>query len=1030
MLSSRSISGTPGAAAKYYTVGDYYTKGADETSTWIGAGADRLQLSGDVSKDDLTTILKGDLPAGHEAAWKRYESEAKPHRPGRDFTFSAPKSVSVAALVGGDKRLIAAHEAAVDVASAYLETYAATRVRMRGGEIEYRLTENMVAAKFLEFASREEEAQLHTHLVVANMTFDAKSGKWRSMEYDGLETAKMAAGQVYRSALAKSAKKLGFQIESDPTTGFFAITGVPEKLIDDHSTRSKQIDEHLKGKEDQSSKARARAALATRKNKAKTTIKDLTRHWKDRAGPDLRALNAVLRAARSKVGRKNNRDGAERTSADHLNATLNRAMRFGLGHATSGEAVVDEAQIIRNALQVSVGETVLGDVRRRLDAMRQDKKLIAATEQTGGRRLYRGRTASKDLQAEERFANLLAATKGTLKPILRDQTAERRLGRFRIKIKDKGQGQRVPLSPEQFDAAKTILTTGDRVHHVLGVGGAGKSSMVRALKEAAPLRGHLAVAKTAVAASSLGKDAGVPWMTVDKFLARAGADLSFGGVLYVDEATMLGTRAAARIDALASKDHFRVVVIGDDKQLPAIEQGKPHAIAGRLGAAVSQLKTSRRHKTQSVKNAVAAARIGRIGRAMKHIDRINSRDSADLALGAAQAWAVSDDRANNRILSLDNKMRVAASDHVRNILKREGVVAEFGAKVEIFSAHPMTDAQKKIAAFYPTEDAGIVFTYGDKKLKLEKNARLRIVGRKGETLLLEREQRGRRGDKERMAWNPRKSSIRGVSVYDVQRREIAKGDVIQWKRNQKDKGNLKNGMEGVVVALKGAKATIAFDDGAARKLDLDENPHWDHAYALTVYKAQGATYRTPFVIAPARSGPLLNQQTFYTALSRAQQSISLWTDDRDKLTKVLLNAQGGKTSALEGVGRLRPAAVNGDARQEATAASGRRDQPLETTAAGPSDARPDLSRTPELDDAARKETRSTQEKAAQSRDGRNQARNGGREQAKAPVKEKKQTVRDQEEQDRKIAKAAEEQAKALEKETRDAPERDGGGMSR
>lgn len=900
MLSSRSISATPAGAARYYAQGDYYTKGAEETSVWMGKGAAHLKLGGEatgVGEKELAGILKGNLPGGETAAWKQSETQERPHRPGRDFTFSAPKSASVAALVGGDKRLVAAHEKAVSAASDYLETYAMTRVRLRSGGLDYRLTGNIVAAAFLEFSSREEEAQLHTHLVVANMTFDKSCGKWRSMDYDGLETAKMAAGQVYRSALAKEALRLGYEIDADPTTGFFALKGVPERLIDEHSTRSKQIEAYLEKNPDDPFAAK-NAKVKTRKDKATTTLSALIAGWKEKAGELLPLLEATIAAAKVREDERNRSSGLKPAKRD----AVARSLRFGVGHATAGEAVVDEAAIIRHSLQVSVGETDLGDIKKALSAGATRGAILETAHQTGGRRLYRGRTMSRDLRAEERFATILKRGRGKLRAILKANTADRRLGTFRIEERCAEGVRTYPLSTEQHAAAREILTSKDRVHHVQGVGGAGKSAMVGAIKSAAPLRVHLAVAKTAIAAESLGRDAGISSMTVDKFLAGGGRGIAPGGILYVDEASMLGTRAAQRIDRLASENHFRVVVIGDAKQLPAIEQGKPHALAAALGAGVSTLTTSRRHKTQSVQSAVAAAREGRVRAAIEAVDRVHARAQQELPGAVAHAWAASENRERNKILALDNQARVAASAEVRRILKTEGALDRNGSEWEIFTAHPMTRAQMKLPAFYPSRNAAVVFHKGDKTRRLERGAAYRIVTRNREGLILERE--GARGQVERMTWNPARASVDGVAVYDIQQRELVKGDIIQWKRNAPERSGLKNGIEGVVKRVDGRKATIRFNDGKTRAIDLAKDPFWDHGYALTVYKAQGATYNHVFLLAPARPGPLLNQQTLYTALSRARYAIELWTNDKNGLVKHLERQPGGKTSALEGVGRV------------------------------------------------------------------------------------------------------------------------------
>lgn len=918
MLSASAITGQPSSAARYYAVGDYYAKGENEPSEWIGAGAEKLGLEesaqrekgggeksdaankASVTREKLETILKGELPPDQKAAWKSNAKNAEKHRPGWDFTLSAPKSLSVAAILGGDDRLVDAHRQAARDAIKFLERYAVTRARVGNGEIDYRHTNNLTAAAFTEFWSRESEAQLHTHNVIANFTFDKKSGMWRALDGTALYAGKLAAGNVYQNSLAKHAIELGYEVKWDQRKGTFEIEGVPAQIIEQNSTRSKQINEYAKEHGLKGYRAMQRAKLNTRADKVHTSHEKLIEKGKASAGNDLSALEKLVDSARRKSKSKELPERAESARIRQVD----RAVRFGLSNASASEAVVEESKIISDTLRIGGPDVQLADVDNSLNEKLENNKLVPASEQTGGKRLYRGRIMKSDLAAEERFARLLSVGRDTLRPILNDATAQKRVGSFRISGNEQGAKTSYPLSSEQFETARAFLTSKDRLFHIQGVGGAGKSAMVGAIKKATRFRDHVAVAKTAIAAQGLGKEAGIRHMTVDAFLAKGGSDIERGGVLYVDEATMLGTRAASRLYELAEQNHFRVAVIGDAKQLPAIEQGKPHVLSGRLGAKVSELKTSRRHKTQSVKDAVGHAREGRIAKALHAVDAIRTRHMKDLAVSVAHDWFSSGDRNRARILVLDNSTRVAISQEARTLLKEAGSIDRNGAQTQIYSARSMTNAEKKFAALYPARNAALVFYKGDKRLRLEKGARFEIKGKAGYKLILER--RGKGGGPSRIEWAPGRSAVSGVSVYDIQERDISRGDQIQWKQNQPDKNGLKNGAEGEVLAVKGDIAKIRFNDGKTRDINIRENPHWDHAYALTVHKAQGATFDRAIIVAPGRAGPLLNQQNFYTAVSRARYQIDLYTDDKNNLVKALTNAPGGKTSALEGVGRIAP----------------------------------------------------------------------------------------------------------------------------
>lgn len=155
-----------GSAGNYYTDKDNYYVLGSMGERWAGRGAEQLGLQGSVDKDVFTRLLEGRLPDGADLS--RMQDGSNRHRPGYDLTFSAPKSVSMMAMLGGDKRLIDAHNQAVDFAVRQVEALASTRV-MTDGQSETVLTGNLVMALFNHDTSRDQEPQLHTHAVVAGL---------------------------------------------------------------------------------------------------------------------------------------------------------------------------------------------------------------------------------------------------------------------------------------------------------------------------------------------------------------------------------------------------------------------------------------------------------------------------------------------------------------------------------------------------------------------------------------------------------------------------------------------------------------------------------------------------------------------------------------------------------------------------------------------------------------------------------------------------------------------------------------------
>ena len=239
MIHPRRLKGAPTNLARYYTVGDYYTKGSDEHSEWGGALAADLGLSGKVDPAVFKELLAGKV-AGQQLGRHRHEGGIE-HHPGWDFAVNAPKSVSIMALVAGDERIVAAHERAVGAALAYLEEHATLR-RRDDGKVVHETTGRVLVARFTEHASRELDPHLHTHAVVLNMTNREDGGPMASLETRAMYAEQMTAGQVYRNDLAHSIRELGYEIDTDPRSGLFEIRGVPGRLMHACSQRAGQLD--------------------------------------------------------------------------------------------------------------------------------------------------------------------------------------------------------------------------------------------------------------------------------------------------------------------------------------------------------------------------------------------------------------------------------------------------------------------------------------------------------------------------------------------------------------------------------------------------------------------------------------------------------------------------------------------------------------------------------------------------------------------------------------------------------------------
>ena len=173
MVASIGVIASPSQGVSYYERDGYYTKDDPahrEASGWAGRGAEDLGLSGPVDSDAFKAVLEGKVPDGPHLGKRDKDGEIH-HRPGRDVTLSAPKSVSLMALVGGDQRVVAAHDRAVTRTLSWIERNAVeTRIQDKAsGAMVHAGGQKMVAATFRHDTSRNLDPQLHAHAVVANM---------------------------------------------------------------------------------------------------------------------------------------------------------------------------------------------------------------------------------------------------------------------------------------------------------------------------------------------------------------------------------------------------------------------------------------------------------------------------------------------------------------------------------------------------------------------------------------------------------------------------------------------------------------------------------------------------------------------------------------------------------------------------------------------------------------------------------------------------------------------------------------------
>ena len=903
MVASIGKIASPSQGVGYFERDGYYAKedaAHKEASAWAGRGAEALGLSGPVDPERFRAVLEGEVPGGRRLGRKEIDGSIT-HRPGRDVTLSAPKSVSLMAMVGGDERIVEAHDKAVTATLGWIEKNA-VETRMRDpatGAMVRAGNQKMVAACFRHDTSRNLDPQLHTHAVVANMV-QGEDSKWRTMVDDGLFNGKMAIGTIYRAELAQGLKGLGYGIDKTHADGRFEIEGVSREVIDAFSTRRAEIEaamaERGMGESKDNPHLAARAALMTRAAKRDIDRGELGRSWQRQA--------KALGFSAAKV-RANARKAERGLLGPDLFAgpgyAAGDAAAWAVAHLAERQAVFGHADLLAATLAREPGAVTVDAAERAIAALERDGALHAA------RGLDHGRHWSTDaaLARESETIALMRAGQGAEKTVMRRWVAETKLHRGR-------------LNEGQKEAVKTILAGKDRVVAVQGYAGTGKTTMLKRLRALAASRGYRTVglAPSASAAKTLAGESGIDSETLQRYLARHDGIAHGRGtaaglrklraanaktMLVVDESSLASSEQMRNLLRIATALRLpRVVLVGDEKQLGAVEAGKPFEQLKAAGMTTAVMDDIVRQRDAELKAAVKASLTGDVKGAFAKLgDNIQQVEYGELGSETARRWLnlSPQERAATGVIAPTRALRDNINATIRDGLVAEGAISGPARQGEKLVPRDLTRAQMARASNYNIGDT-VIFARPYKTLGVEKGDERRVAGidRRWGVLRLE----DAKGDL--TPWRPERIAAAkgGVEVYKSEAMELRRGDRVRFTRNDPASG-LTNGETATVESVERGGVLFRLDDGKIARLGNGDAQlrHIDRAFAATVHAFQGRTVERIVAAMPVGNPKLTDQRAFYVAISRARETAMLVTDDAHKLAGQLERATGERLAALD-----------------------------------------------------------------------------------------------------------------------------------
>ena len=872
---------------------NYWSQRGVIAGEWQGRLVEQFGLAGTVSAEDFARLSQGQHPQTGErlvrqrASYEYQDADGKTiktmeHRAGWDATFSAPKSVSLTALVGGDERVREAHRESVRVALDELEHYTQARI---GGNHPPETTGKFIAAKFEHDTARPVDGyvapQLHTHAVVFNVT-ERDNGQPRAIQPQSLFASQQFATAIYQSELTYRLRQFGYEITTG-RSGAPEIKGYTQEYLDASSPRSQQIREYLERTGRSGKEAAEIAAHSTRDRKEIHSPGEVMAAHRKLAADFGHQADAVVRAARE----RSQHQEKPVNSVDRVRESLT----FSRDKNFEREAVVDERALIRDGLRRGMGEITHGQVRANLEARMAsgEFQIIERPQGVPGRQF----TTAKTVEAEQEIVRRMREGQNRVESILSRSQA--------IAVAD----QSTHLNRAQRSVVEDVLSSPDHIQGIQGFAGAGKTTALSAIRSAAERRGYRvqAFAPTSRAARQL-KEAGIEAGTLQGFLARAESrDAPDQKRFYfVDESSLASTNQMREfLGRLDPNNNDRVLLIGDIRQHQGVEAGRPFEQLQEAGMRTARLDEIVRQKDPALKSVVELLATGHVSDAIDALQqqgRVKEIPNAEDRIRAiAKSYVQSPE--NTLIVSPDNASRRELNVAVRQELKTTGTVASDDHPFRVLvQRQDMTGAERSWASHYEIQDV-VRYSRGSKTIGIEAASYASVVAINPATNQLTVES----ANGELATYDPRR--LAGVSVYREIYREFSVGDRIQFTAPDKSLGVANRDMAVVEAIHPDGRISARLDSHCQIEFDASEHRHFDHGYAVTSHSSQGLTAERVLVHADTSVHPdLLNSRFGYVSISRASHEATLFTDDISKLGPQL-GAEVSKTSALE-IGQTSP----------------------------------------------------------------------------------------------------------------------------
>lgn len=863
MLTFAAIRSGGGYNANHLRYPDYLDEAAQVEGAWAGKLAEKFGLQGEVTEKQFENMRTGCHPETGERLRERLHDSDR-SRNLYDFTFSAPKSLSIEALLAPDSRLEEAHKAAVAEAFKVMESFAEARVRAAGLN-ESRITGNLIAAIYHHDTSRSLDPQLHTHCVLGNLTFDPVVNSYRALENGGIVSKLAYLTEVYRNRCASEARKAGYEIESfrDSYKNLgFELKGISKDLRDRFSQRSRERDEAIE-------KFRNEKGRAPSKREIAVLVRETREDKLSRIDTALVRLAQFTRLTAT--------DGIELVTLKGKalyrgpldpTVTVPGALWAAAEHIFERQSVASRWELLAEALRFGRGHIDNDKLVSFLDYKIQEGAYIQH-----GRFL----TSRQNLAREQSMVESV-------------NSGLNRCGRLGPEWATHG------ISEGVKRVADEALQSRDRVIAVQGLAGSEKSEALWAIWNAARAEGHkvvvdgrnvfadphkvFALAPNEVSADAL-KSYGVrDPMTIREFFSTHHDSKTLkgkGGVVLVDDADLIGSKTMGQLLNLTEDLGCRVVLMSETRMTKPLDAGDALKILQRdSGIQTFGVKQSQR-PTGHYRKALQALRENPVEGFLRlsKMGALNEVPVNDLYREAAKEYAK---LAPNRggkdartVLAVSQSEDVTAFTHeIRNALRNSGKLGT-GWQRKTLKPLFMSEEEKRDLANY-RRGMYLVFHKGTAAAKAREVYKVKSIS--GGKII------ATSGLLKRVTLTQKQAKC--FQVYERAKIQVSIGDKLRLGKNGTSRAGRMFSFKstfraGEVVTVWGfdAFARIVLTDGRTLPKDYKQ---FTHGYVFTPNGTRGRSADQAVVL-----GEGTNRGDFYAAVSRAKHGVSVFTTDKRAL---------------------------------------------------------------------------------------------------------------------------------------------------